>query len=306
MSAQSLAPTLPTSAPGARPARSRRAARPAWSPPSPGAERPLLLAAREHCGAERDELVESFMPLIASVARGYRGSTAVDRRELMQEGVVGLLRALERYDPEFGTPFWAYASWWVRQAMQQLVAELTRPVVLSDRALRQLARVKHAQRTYVQAHGREPHSDELAADSGLTRDQVGSLFAAERKARGLEEPIGGDGEVSATFGELLADPRAEDAYERVSLRPAVDQLPRLLGDLTERERMIVRARYGLDGTELTLRQLADRLGVSAERVRQIEQGALDKLRAAVGCDDVPVPPGPAVAAVPGRTTPPGA
>jgi RNA polymerase sigma factor (sigma-70 family) len=265
------------------PAAARRAG---CRAPRPDAERRLLLGARERGGRDRDELVETFMPLIASVARGYRGSTAVDRLELMQEGVVGLLRALERYDPALGTPFWAYASWWVRQAMQQLVAELTRPVVLSDRALRQLARVKSVQREYVQVHGREPHTDELAAECGLTRDQIGSLFTAERKARGLEEPIGGgDGEVSATFGELLADPRAEDAYELVPLHPAVEQLPRLLGDLTHRERTILRARFGLDGREQTLRQLAERLGVSAERVRQIEQGALQKLRTAMGCDD---------------------
>jgi RNA polymerase sigma factor (sigma-70 family) len=246
------------------------------------AELELLLDARVGPGPARDQLVDAFMPLIGSAARAYRGSVAVDRRELVQEGVVGLLRALERYDPELGTPFWAYASWWVRQAMQQLVAELTRPVVLSDRALRQLARLKAVQRSYGQSHGREPTAAELAAEAGLTRDQVASLTTAERRARALEEPIGGDGDVTATFGELIADPRAEDAYDLVPLRPAIDQLPSLLTVLTERERMIVRARYGLDGDELTLRQLADRLGVSAERVRQIEQGALVKLRDAAG------------------------
>jgi RNA polymerase primary sigma factor len=234
----------------------------------------LLLGARVGPGPERDALVDAFLPLIGSAARAYRGSGAVDRRELVQEGVVGLLRALERYDPELGTPFWAYASWWVRQAMQQVVAELTRPVVLSDRALRQLARLKSVQREYAQVHGREPSSAELADEAGLTRDQVGSLSAAERRARACD--------VTATFGELIADPRAEDAYDLVPLRPAIDQLPRLLTALTERERMIVRARYGLDGGELTLRQLAELLGVSAERVRQIEQGALDKLRDALG------------------------
>src|SRR6185437_4673215 len=103
-----------------------------------------------------------FMPLIGSVASIYRGSRAVDRGELTQEGVVGLLSALERFDPDRGTPFWAYACWWVRQAMQQLVSELTRPVVLSDRALRQLARVKDARREHTHAHSREPCSAELA------------------------------------------------------------------------------------------------------------------------------------------------
>jgi len=99
----------------------------------------LLLAARAGDGDARDELVSTFMPLIGGVARRYRNSSSVDRDELMQEGVVGLLRALKRYDSAAGTSFWPYASWWVRQAMQQLIAELARPTVLSDRALRQLA-----------------------------------------------------------------------------------------------------------------------------------------------------------------------
>ncbi len=109
-------------------------------------ERRLVLAAKDGDEARRAELVEAFMPLIASVARAYRGSPSGERRELMQAGVVGLLQALERYDQSLGTPFWAYASWWVRQAMQQIVAQLTRSIVLSDRALRELARVRNAER----------------------------------------------------------------------------------------------------------------------------------------------------------------
>ena len=110
----------------------RRPALPAES------ERELVRSAQAGDRAGRARLVEAFLPLIGSVARVYRDSTQVDRVELLQEGVVGLLRALERYDPDQGVPFWGYASFWVRQAMQQLVAELTRPLVLSDRALRQL------------------------------------------------------------------------------------------------------------------------------------------------------------------------
>ena len=90
-----------------------------------GAE--LVLAAKECRGEARGALLEAFTPLIGNVARGYRGASGVGRAELMQAGVVGLLRALERYDPELETPFWAYASWWVRRAMQQLVSELGRP-----------------------------------------------------------------------------------------------------------------------------------------------------------------------------------
>ena len=159
--------------------------RPTRRPP-PQAERRLVLAARENA-EDRERLIESFMPLVGSVARLYRGYPSVDRGELMQEGVVGLLRALERFDPDMGTPFWAYASWWVRQAMQQVVAELTWPVVLSDRALRQLARIKNSQREHMRRSGREPSLGGLAAESGMGLTHVKQLLAAERKARGLQE-----------------------------------------------------------------------------------------------------------------------
>ena len=116
----------------------------------------LVLAAQARPGPDRDRLVRAYLPLIGSVARTYVGTGNIERRELMQEGIVGLLRALQRFDPAFGASLWAYASWWVRQAMQQLVSELTRPVVLSDRAVRQLARIKDARRDLVQANGGEP------------------------------------------------------------------------------------------------------------------------------------------------------
>jgi RNA polymerase sigma factor (sigma-70 family) len=251
--------------------------------PSRVSEREVVLAAKASDGDGRERLTETFLPLIRSVARIYRGSAAVDRTELMQAGVVGLLHALEQYDPTLGTPFWAYASWWVRRSMQQLVSELTRPVVLSDRALRQLARVKDAQREHLQSHGAEPTLRDLASETGMRPQQVETLMAADRKPRGLEEPVHGDEDTTSTFGDLLADPRAEDAYESVPRRLAAAELGSLLRLLTERERLIVRARYGLGGPEQTLRELAANLGISAERVRQIEQEALGKLRLAVRC-----------------------
>ena len=244
-------------------------------------ERQLVLAAKSGDPAARAQLVEAFMPLIASTARTYR-SGHVQRLELLQEGIVGLLRGLERFDPERGVPFWAYATWWVRQAMQQLVAELTRPVVLSDRALRHLARIKAAHRQAVQETGREPTRSELAQRSELSLEQVDELLATERAPRSLEEPIGGDGDDIGTFGELLSDPLAEDEYERVLAEIEVAELHALLAGLGDREREVLRARYGLDdGEEQSLRVVGDRLGLSGERVRQIERRALGKLGAAV-------------------------
>jgi RNA polymerase primary sigma factor len=245
----------------------------------PKCELALVLAAQRARPGARAELVEAFMGPVMRVAGQYRRIRAVNREELMQAGVVGLLRAVERYDPRLGTPFWAYACWWVRQAMQQLVSELSGPVVLSDRATRQLACVRHSERERLQARGRAPTLGEIEADTGIERAQIEHLTTAARRPRALDEPIGGEAS-GTTFGDLLSDPRAEDAYERVQLRAEAEDLGRLLGRLDCRERMIVRGRFGLDGPARTLRELACELRVSAERVRQIETRALAKMREA--------------------------
>ncbi len=244
------------------------------------AEQKLIRDAVAGDARARAELVEAFLPLIGSVARNYRTSDRITRVELMQEGVVGLLRALERYDPDLGTPFWAYAAWWVRQAMQQLVSELTRPVVLSDHALRQLARLKEVQRDIQRQTGREPTLVQLADKTGLHCDQLANLIAVDRSPRAFEEPLeSGEGAIG-TFGELLIDPLAENEYERVVSHVAASQLRDLLSGLSEREREVLRARFGLEGEAKSLREIAEGLGVSPERVRQLESRALGKLRAA--------------------------
>jgi RNA polymerase sigma factor (sigma-70 family) len=240
-----------------------------------------VFAAADGDTLAREQLVQQFLPLIGSVARSYRSAAGVDRSELMQEGVVGLLRALRRFDPAMGTPFWAYAAWWVRQAMQQLVAEVRRPAVLSDRALRQLARVKDAHREHVQSQGAEPSNEQLAQRTGLALEQVQRLIAIDRTPRGLEEPLGSatdDG--TGTIGDTVADPTGEDDYERVIGRVSSQQVKSLPDSLSERERSIVCARYGIGCDAKTLREIADGVGLSAERVRQIEERALAKLRTA--------------------------
>jgi RNA polymerase sigma factor (sigma-70 family) len=248
---------------------------------SPERERALVAAAASGEQAARDQAVEIFMPLIGSVARTYSRVPGVERAELIQEGVAGLLKAIGRFDPELGTPFWAYASWWVRQAMQRLVAELGRPVVLSDRALRQLARVKDARSEYLRSSGREPTLFELAADTGFPKEQIEALLAVERMPRGLGEPRRDGGGTPDPLVDAVADPRAEDDYDRVLPGPGLERLRRLCADLCEREGVVVRARFGVDGPAQTLREIGAQLGLSAERVRQIEARALDHLRAAV-------------------------
>lgn len=243
----------------------------------PCADRRLIQDAADGDSVACEQLIEAFWPQIASTARPYQALAALDRDELMQEGVVGLLTALRHYEPERGVPFWGYARWWVRQSMQSLAAQLTRPVVLSDRATRCLARVSRARQQHLQATGREATTGQLAHLTGLTTDHVERLTTIERTPRALEEPAG-DETQATTLGERITDPQAEEPYDRVVEQPDLRNVAGLPDRLAPRERQILRARYGLGQPAQTLREIGDTLGVSAERVRQIEDHALESLR----------------------------
>jgi RNA polymerase primary sigma factor len=253
-------------------------------------QRDLVIAAEAGDADACRKLVEAFLPAIAGLA-GVLSSMGVERRELVQEGVAGLLFAARRYDAGLNTPFWAYASFWVRKAMQELVAELARPVALSDRAVRGLALIRAARREHVQAHGAEPTNEELSSATGFTLVQLESLRATERRPQGMEEQLGGDGEAPTTVGETIADPVAEEAYEQVLDDLESRALRDLTDDLDERERLVVRAHYGLGEPAQTLTQIGAGLGLTAERARQIEAGALNKLREALA-QPTPVEAGP--------------
>jgi len=223
------------------------------------------LVARAAAGepAARAQVVEGALPLLRRWARAYAGR-GVEVDDLVQDGVVGLLRALVRFDPRRGVPFGAYARHWVRQAMQQAVAERMRPYRLPTHVLWDLHELKGAREQHLQSHGREARAMELADALGWDAGRIDATMRAERPAA---DPDGAD---------LLVDPLAADAYEAVLVRLTADQVEPLLLRLTEREREIV----GLRAEGRSLRDVGRQLGVSGERVRAVEGRSLAKIRAA--------------------------
>jgi RNA polymerase primary sigma factor len=243
-------------------------------------ERDLVIAAGYGDADACRNLVEAFLPAIADVAHSFR-SNRVERLELLHEGVAGLLLAARRYDTTLTTPFWAYASFWVRKAMQELVAELTRPVALSDRAVRGLAQIRRARGEHLQAHGTEPTTDELSRATGLTSAQLEHLQATELTPRSTQEQLTDGDEATVTIGDTIVDPTAEQAYQQVLDHFEISDVRDLTEQLDERERAVIRAHYGLGQDAQTLSEIGATLGLTAERARQIEAGALSKLRAAL-------------------------
>ena len=231
-------------------------------------ERDLVVAAE--CGDSDAcrKLVETFLPAIGALALGFK-SDLFEQRELLQEGVAGLLFAAHRYDANLDTPFWAYASFWVRKAMQEFVAELVRPVSLSDRAVRHLAHLRRARRDYQQTHRGEPTTEELSRATGFPLVQVESLQAAERSPREMDDQLAADG---------IVDPAAEQAYQDVLDELEIEYVRDLTDELDERERAVIRAHYGVGEKAQTLSEIGAGLGLTAERARQIEVVALSKLR----------------------------
>ena len=150
-------------------------------------ERGLVISAGAGDADACRQLVEAFRPAILGLARSFHRASGVEWQDLVQEGVAGLLVAARRYDTGLDTPFWAYASFWVRKAMQELVADLTRPVALSDRAVRALAAIRTARQEHVQLLGIEPTTEEVMRATGLSRAQLESLQAADRPARSIED-----------------------------------------------------------------------------------------------------------------------
>jgi RNA polymerase primary sigma factor len=230
-------------------------------------------------------LVAHNLPLVIRMTRRYRWS-GVPVIDLFQEGVLGLLRAAERFDWTRGTPFGAYASWWVRHAMSRAVRSATSSVHMSESGLSELRKLATARDA-----DRSASWQTLAERAGVDVEEAENLLPLLGPPLSLDAPASPDADIS--LADVLADRDAEEAMEEVLVEAEVEHLLRVAArELAPRERRVLEARYGLEGREpQTLREVGRELGLTPQRVAQIEQRALDKLRAALGVDDT-TQPGP--------------
>jgi RNA polymerase primary sigma factor len=244
-------------------------------------EREIELAAKIKRGNKeaKAEMIRANLRLVVKIARDY-ANLGLPVLDLISEGNIGLVKAVERFDPAKGGKLSTYGSWWIKQSIKRALANQGKTIRLPVHLVDKIAKIRRVGAGLSDELGREATDEEIAEEVGMNASKVTQLKQAAIRPASLDAPVGE--EDSTEFGELVGDVAAVDPFESLSDKNMQVEVGELLGQLDDREKKIINARFGLDGSDpITLEEVGDKFGVTRERIRQLQNIALGKLRKAL-------------------------